>query len=176
MIWFWIELLGLFVFFLRLHQWPFFFVSWYFFGRLVIVGSLGVTAFFLWCFCNGKHCLNLVVWNIFMNFQKIGNVIIPSDSIIFQRGRSTGRSTTSNGNRLSPESWQYDPRCPFWGLRGGSAVQEPLTTYGVHNVIWPMGWWILMASGSPIFCRCRTPMASLSEHDLHSWWVFHALV
>ena len=85
-----------------------------------------------WCFCNGSRIVEKsgALEDFYEFLKELG---MSSSQVTPSFFRRVGRSTTSNGNRLSPESWQF---LMFWGLRGGSAVQEPLITYGVHNVIW----------------------------------------
>ena len=69
-----------------------------FIGKPCLVGQS-----VLWI-CHKRHIFWLVVWNILYIFPYIGNVIIPTDFHIFQRGRSTTNQnfifTVKNGHGL----------------------------------------------------------------------------
>ena len=138
---------GTFCFFLRLVTVAFFLRVVFFVGRPVIVGSLGVTAgSFLVMFLQWQALSQSGGLEDFHEFpKKLG---MSSSQVTPSFFRGVGRSWSTGWNHQQWQSafsgimaiWSQMPM--FWGLRGGSAVQEPLTTYGVHNVIWPMGWWI----------------------------------
>jgi hypothetical protein len=90
----------------------------------------------------------LVVWNIFI-FQYIGNVIIPTDFHIFQRGRPT---TNQLSNLIEP-----DDHCDVHGTWGCITASEYSFFFASISYFWYMQSWHLVMDNSPLMSLMILP-------------------